>query len=357
MFVISYNKIYLINIVISLVLIFEISKFYKKNQLLKLQFIGLLFSLFILNLYLFEFYKSSFGFVLHLFGIFGIIAFLVNIFTILYQYKISKQFIYFGLSLFFIFLSLLLYKLYSNKEILDSDIAPFVANDSKVSSVVKLISQFLIASLAHYFCLRILNKTDKEFYYHRVLRIWIYVFLVVCSLFLFLTMVILIDSFYPLNINFIYNYNFGLFAQEFLYLFVLFRPRYLDAEEIKYSISDIMDLSNNKGLKKIFHDNFFKEKYYLNPNASLSDFAILIDVDKEVLNDYLKLEQHQNFIELVNNKRLDHFIVLINDNKHQEFTIEALSAQCGFGTRQSLYQTFKKVKGCSPTDYILSITK
>jgi len=357
MFVFSYNKIYLINIVISLVLIFEISKFYKKDQVLKLQFIGLLFCLFILNLYLLEFYKSSFGFVLHLFGIFGSIAFLVNIFTILYKYKINWPFIYFISTLIFISLSLLLYKLYSNKVILDSDIAPFVTNESKISSVIKLISQFLTVSLSQYFCIRILNKTDKEFYYHRVLRIWIYVFLVVISLCLLLTIIILIDSFYPLNINFIYNHNFGLFAQEFLYLFVLFRPRYLDAEEIKYSISDIMDLSNNKGLKKIFHDNFFKEKYYLNPNASLSDFAILIDVNKDALNDYLKLEQHQNFIELVNNKRLDHFISLVNLNKHKEFTIEGLSAQCGFGTRQSLYQTFKKVKGCSPTDYILSITK
>ena len=353
----SFSKIYLINIIISLVLIFEISKFYKKNQILKLQFIGLLFSLLILNLYLIEYFRYKFGFVLHLLGLFGVITFLINIFIILYRYKISKQFIYFVLSLFFTFLSLLLYKVYSNQVVLDSDIAPFVTNESKTLSVIKLISQLLAVGSFFYFCLRILKNTDKEFYYHRVLRTWIYVFLAVFSLVIALTLAVLMDIFYPLNINFIYNYNFGLFAQEFLYSLVLFRPRYLDAEEIKYSISDIMDLSNNKGLKKIFDDNFFKEKYYLNPNASLSDFAIHIDVDKEALNDYLKLEQHQNFIELVNNKRLDHFISLVNQNKHKEFTIEALSSQCGFGTRQSLYQTFKKVKGCSPTDYILSITK
>ncbi len=353
---ISFSYIYLINIIVSLVLIFEISKFYKKDQILKLQFIGLLFSLLILNLYLIEFYKSSFGFILHLLGLFGVITFLINIFIVLYQYKLSRKFIYFISALFFTFLSFLLYKVYSTQVVLDSDIAPFVYNKSKSLSVIKLISQLLAGGSFFYFCLRILKNTDKEFYYHRVLRKWIYVFLAVMSLILGLTLIVLIDGFYPLNINFIYQYNFGLFAQEFFYLLVLFRPKYLDAEEIKYSLSDIMELSHKKGLKKIFYDKFFIEKYYLNPNASLSEFAMFIEVDKDVLNDYLKLEQHQNFIELVNNNRLDHFITLINQNKHKEFTIEALSSQCGFGTRQSLYQTFKKVKGCSPTDYILSIT-
>jgi len=143
---------------------------------------------------------------------------------------------------------------------------------------------------------------------------------------------------------------------ESFYLIVLLRPRYLDAEDIKYSISDIMNLSNSKGLKKMIHKFFFIEKYYLNPSASIAEFAKILDVDKDVLNDYLKLDLQQNFIELVNNKRLDHFISLVNNQKHKEYTIEALSIQCGFGTRQSLYQTFKRVKGCSPTDYILNIT-
>jgi hypothetical protein len=89
---ISFHNFYLINIVLSLVLIFEILKFFKKDQILKLQFIGLLTSLFILNLYLFDFYKYSFGFVLHFLGIFGIITCLINIFIILYQYKLNKQF-------------------------------------------------------------------------------------------------------------------------------------------------------------------------------------------------------------------------------------------------------------------------
>jgi AraC-like DNA-binding protein len=352
----SFNNIYLINIVLSIVLIFEISKYFKKKQILKFQFIGLLFSLLTLNLYLIEFNKSSFGFVLHLLGLFGILIFLINIFTILYQYKINKQFVIFGLVLFFSFLFLLLYRAYHYQSVLDSDIAPFVNNKNKSISVIKLISQIFAAGVAIYFGLRILKNTDKDFYYHRILRSWIYLFILVFGLCIVLTIVVLIDGFYSLNISFIYDYNFGLFIQEFLYLFVLFRPRYLDAEEIKYSISDIMNLSNNKELKKVFHDKFFKAKYYLNPNASLSEFAILINVNKDVLNDYLKLEQHQNFIELVNSKRLDHFILLVDDNKHKEYTIEALSMQCGFGTRQSLYQTFKKVKGCSPTDYILSIT-
>ncbi len=357
MFDISYNRIYLVNIIVSLVLIFEISKFYKKSQILKFQFIGLLFSLFILNLYLIEFYKSSIGFFFHLSGIFGIILFLLNIFIILYKYKLNWQFIYILLSIYSICLIFLFYRFSLNHLVLDSDIAPFVTNNNKILSYSKLVVQFMAAAIIFYFSFKSVKGTDKEFYYHRVLRKWIYVFLVVISFSSIITIIVFIDNIWALNINNMYDYNFGLILLEFLYLFVLLRPKYLDAEEIKYSISDIMNLSNNKGLKKIVNEKFFLEKYYLNANASLSEFAILIDVDKDVLNDYFKIEQNKNFIELVNNSRLDHFISLVNQDKHKDFTIEALSAQCGFGTRQSLYQTFKKVKGCSPTDYILSITK
>lgn len=357
MFNISYNKIYLINIIVSLVLIFEISKFYKKNQILKFQFIGLLFSLFILNLYLLYFYKSTIGFFFHLFGVFGIILTLINIFNYLYKYKINWSYIYILLVLFIVCLVFLSFRFYLNHTVLDSDIAPFVTNNNKSLSYFKLVLQFIATITIFYFSFQCLKKTDKEFYYHRVLRKWIYLFLVFIILFSLITIVVLIEDLYRLSIYNIYNYDFGLIAQEFLYLFVLFRPKYLDSEEIKYSISDIMNMSNKKGLKQIVNYKFFLEKYYLSPNASLTDFAILIDVDKDVLNDYFKIELNKNFIELVNNSRLDHFIALINQDKHKEFTIEALSMQCGFGTRQSLYQTFKKVKGCSPTDYILSITK
>jgi AraC-like DNA-binding protein len=116
-----------------------------------------------------------------------------------------------------------------------------------------------------------------------------------------------------------------------------------------------MDLSQKKGLSDIINTRFFKEKYYLNSDASLSKFSLLTKTNNDDINDFVILKYHQNFIDLVNIHRIQHFILLIEQGKHKEFTIEYLGNQCGFSTRQALYLSFIKFKGCSPSDYISSI--
>jgi len=154
-----------------------------------------------------------------------------------------------------------------------------------------------------------------------------------------------------------YKINYGVFIQIFILLFVLLRPKFLDAIELKYSISDIMELSNEDGVSHIFNERFFTDKYYLNPNATLSNFAPIIDRASENINDFLQLKYNHNFIDLVNKHRIEHFITLIDQDKHNELTIEHLGTQCGFKTRQALYISFKKFKDCSPSDYISNLNK
>jgi AraC-like DNA-binding protein len=154
-----------------------------------------------------------------------------------------------------------------------------------------------------------------------------------------------------------YKFNYGVFIQIFILLFVLLRPKFLDAIELKYSISDIMELSNKEGLSNIFNKRFFEDKYYLKSNATLTNFIPLVDRTGENIDDFLQLKYNHNFIDLVNKHRTEHFITLIDQGKHNELTIEHLGAQCGFKTRQALYISFKKFKGCSPSDYISNLNK
>jgi len=58
------------------------------------------------------------------------------------------------------------------------------------------------------------------------------------------------------------------------------------------------------------------------------------------------------FPELINKKRIDHFIELVSNKKFESYSIEGLSELCGFGTRHSLYRYFKKYHGGSPSDLI-----
>lgn len=351
------EKVHFANIIISIVLIFEISKYYKKNQIIKIQFIGVLVSLISVNLYHGVLNGYSFSFLLDVLGSFGMLGFLVNIFSLLYNYKINKIFMYILLFLFFLALSSLLIMFYINHGLTKEDFTPFSTNPNNPANVIKTVLYFVFGSIICFHGVKVLQKTNREFYYHRILRNWIFVLLIVASISLIIILFSLFDSFYAINAFFANNLNFGVIVQEFLLFFVLLRPKFLDSIELKYSISDIMELSNKDGVSHIFNERFFTDKYYLNPNATLSNFAPIIDRASENINDFLQLKYNLNFIDLVNKHRIEHFITLIDQNKHNELTIEHLGTQCGFKTRQALYISFKKFKDCSPSDYISNLNK
>lgn len=349
------EKLHLINCTLSLVLIFEISKYYKNNSVMRFQFIGLLASLLILNLYYLVFYDYWFSFLINITATLGITVFLLNIFSLLYSYKINKRVIYVALVLYFIALAFLLLKLNLNQELKEEDYAPFVYNNDQVGNTIKGIIFIVLGAIFYIYFIMLIKKLNKEFYYHRLLKKWLYVFLVVvtfCIIFMFLS---LFNDFYSINKFIVDELKIGVLIQEFLYCFVLFRPDFLDANQLKYSIAEIMDLSQKKGLSEIINTNFFKEQYYLKTDATLSKFATLTNSTNDDINDFIILKYHQNFIDLVNIHRIQHFILLIDQEKHKDFTMEYLGNQCGFSTRQALYLSFMKFKGCSPSDYISSL--
>jgi AraC-like DNA-binding protein len=248
-----------------------------------------------------------------------------------------------------------LLKLYTHHELKEDDYAPFVSNEDTVGNTVKGIIFILFGSIFYIYCIVILKKINKEFYYHRLLKKWIYVFLILLTISLIFIFLSFFNDFYIINKFVMNQLKFGVLIQEFLYFFVLLRPNFLDAHELKYSISEIMDLSQKKGLSELINNHFFKEKYYLKTDANLSKFALLTKSTNDNINDFIILKYHQNFIDLVNIHRIQHFILLLDQGKHKELTIEYLGNQCGFSTRQALYLSFIKFKGRSPSDYISSL--
>ncbi len=349
------EKLHLINCTLSLLLIFEISKYYKNNSVMRFQFIGLLASLLILNLYYLVFYDYWFSFLINITATLGIAVFLLNIFSLLYSYKINKRVIYVALVLYFIALAFLLLKLNLNQELKEEDYAPFIYNNDQLGNTIKGIIFILVGFIFYIYFIKLIKKINKEFYYHRLLKKWLYVFLVLVTFCIILMFLSLFDDFYVINKFIVNELKFSVLIQQFLYCFVLFRPDFLDANELKYSISEIMDLSQKKGLSEIINTYFFKEKYYLKTDATLSKFALLTKSTNDDINDFIILKYHQNFIDLVNTHRIQHFILLIEQGKHKDLTIEYLGNQCGFSTRQALYLSFKKLKGCSPSDYIATL--
>lgn len=139
-----------------------------------------------------------------------------------------------------------------------------------------------------------------------------------------------------------------------LLLFISFRPKYLDDNIENLKINDLF-INQNTIAFEDFEFLFYKSYYYLNMNASLEDFALKLNRNKEEVSDYIKLQLDQNFTELVNQNRVEYLQQLLRSKKYESFTIEALSEMSGFGTRRSMYNYFNKYVGMTPSEFIHTI--
>jgi AraC-like DNA-binding protein len=136
-------------------------------------------------------------------------------------------------------------------------------------------------------------------------------------------------------------------------LFLLYRPAFLNRTEL----SIMLGKSFRKKIEDaLTADNFIFEfhtsTYFVNKEASLDELAKKLQVGKNELSAYIYETTKMSFSDLVNKSRVNYFITLIESNKYNDYTIDALSELCGFGTRQSLNRNFKKFHGGNPSDLI-----
>ena len=97
---------------------------------------------------------------------------------------------------------------------------------------------------------------------------------------------------------------------------------------------------------------FYGNQYFLHSEANLDDFSLKLNHSKTEVSNFIKTQMGDSFIELLNKNRINYFKELLKSKHHETFTIEALSQMSGFNNRQSMYNSFKKYEGCSPSDYI-----
>lgn len=131
----------------------------------------------------------------------------------------------------------------------------------------------------------------------------------------------------------------------------------LNKTALKQENKDVLSNNDFEELKHKLIDYFEIERPYLDTDLTLGKLAFKIGVtDKKMsalLNNYLEI----SFYEFVNNYRVKAFKKAIEENKHNDFTIEAISNECGFKSRASFYRIFKLKASMSPSEYINSFKK
>ena len=211
-------------------------------------------------------------------------------------------------------------------------------------------TNLLILASMVYNIYTIYKNTDPYNLYQVKIKRWAG-FLVIFVVFIFIAVLVLVllrtSGFMPYKLD---TRIITICYRILFILFIFFRPKFID--EYSFSIVHKNKLIKQKIAAENFDFLFYGNHYYLNLEANLDDFALKLNHSKLEVLAFLKTNTNDSFTELLNRNRIKYFKELLKSNKQESFTIEALSEMAGFNNRQSMYNAFKKLEGCSPSDYI-----
>ncbi|TLX74337.1 helix-turn-helix domain-containing protein [Labilibacter sediminis] len=125
---------------------------------------------------------------------------------------------------------------------------------------------------------------------------------------------------------------------------VVVRKRKKKVEEDKLSLADKQRIEE---LKRIMEE----EKEYLNPELSLKDLADKLNVSTNTLSSIFNDLLNQNFYDYVNNYRVEHVKMMLNNKDMAHYTLLSIGFDAGFNSKSSFYRIFKKHTGLTPSEY------
>jgi len=276
---------------------------------------------------------------------------IVNIFCIIVLKKIPKSVYIIGglLSIFFL---ITIFNGFSFPRFINNQLQQDYYPSYQV--IFFFISVLFFLSLIVYTFIKLVSNTSNKNLYDTNIRNW--TLGLYFAIFLLLLILLIL---YVLNLNGIktgYDDSIiTLFIMRFYILvFILFRPKFLDDDKYARSFNQLIAI--NKGVTfNNFEFLFYSNNYYLNPEANLEDLALKLNATKNEVAEFLKNEIDENFIELLNKNRVEYLKELLKAKKYESFTIEALSEMSGFNNRRSMYNSFKKYVGVTPTEFIISV--
>lgn len=173
---------------------------------------------------------------------------------------------------------------------------------------------------------------------------------------------------------------FGIFL---LNLYINFKPGFLFSEANQRSVFNTADWSESlsrideapeeKKMVKIRKRDFFfklndqehptseiksqiistleRDKVFTEIGINISKFSTTIGLHPKLVSQVINSEFGIGFNELINQYRVVYAVEKIEEGYLDDFTLEALGNHCGFNSRTTFFNAFKKEKGKSPSEY------
>jgi AraC-like DNA-binding protein len=121
----------------------------------------------------------------------------------------------------------------------------------------------------------------------------------------------------------------------------------------------ILDTQINENDLESFHEltEHIKEylntdKPFLNPEFSLSDISLALNVPQHHVAYCINNILNVRFAKLKSELRIAHAKELLQKGKHYDFTINGIGQSSGFSTRSNFYNAFKIETGLTPTQFL-----
>ena len=146
--------------------------------------------------------------------------------------------------------------------------------------------------------------------------------------------------------------NYGTFAMiSYLIFFSLTRSRLFEDDEKTSGQPEQAEYEVDPELTKKIETHMTVEKPYLHHFLNLEQLSTQLKMHPRTLSQTIKQHFDTNFYEFVNSYRIDEAKKMLSDPELRDKTMIDILGECGFNSKATYNTFFKKLVGCTPTQY------
>lgn len=118
----------------------------------------------------------------------------------------------------------------------------------------------------------------------------------------------------------------------------------------KYRYSNLNSVEAGKLLDQL-RRNMKQQQWYKDPGLNAGEVASHMGITKHQLSQLINQETNGNFYEFVNQFRIEEFQQKLKAGEADKLSILGVAYDCGFNSKSTFNQFFKKVVGMTPSEY------
>jgi len=123
----------------------------------------------------------------------------------------------------------------------------------------------------------------------------------------------------------------------------------------KYQLSSISD-SASKEIVSVINKALKQDQLFLDDKLTLTSLSEALTLKPHMVSQVINQSMQTNFYQLVNQHRVEYAIQLLTSEQN-DWSIERIAYESGFGNRVTFNNAFKTLKGCSPSVYRKQLKK